>query len=549
MLDRRPGPSSTGTASSLLDVDVPDAGPPGRARPGPAAAARATRGAQWVKLMERAAALRRGRARPPSTRERTPEDVAAGSSPCWQGRAVTAHRRDPPSERGPRAVRRTRSSSARVCSASWPGCSAEASARVAVVHPGALRATGRGSCARTWRRPAGYQVHLVEVPDGEDAKDLARSPAYAGRCSARPVSPASDAGRRARRGSGHRPGRVRRGDLAARRAGGAGADHACWPWSTPRSAARPAINTAEGKNLVGAFHPPAGGARATWRRSRRCRRPSSSAGWPRWSRPGSSPTRSSSIWSRPTRPPRRRPARTLRELVERAVAGQGRGGERRPARGVRPPRDPQLRPHARPRDRAGRAATGGATATRSRSGMVFAPSWPGRPAGSTTRRLTGTASVLQRIGLPVTLPGRPLAAARRRHARGQEGPRRHGCGSSCSTGWPSPAILDGPDPQLLRGRVRGGGGMNRCWCSTAPTWAGSGSASRRSTAVARTPTWSTPAATRPASSGWTSRSARPTTRRELIGWVHEAADAALPVVLNPAAFTHYSYALRDACAS
>ena len=35
---------------------------------------------------------------------------------------------------------------------------------------------------------------------------------------------------------------------------------------------------------------------------------------------------------------------------------------------------------------------------------------------------------------------------------------------------------------------------------------------------------------------------------ELIGWLHEATDAGADVVLNPAAFTHYSYALRDACA-
>jgi 3-dehydroquinate dehydratase-2 len=35
---------------------------------------------------------------------------------------------------------------------------------------------------------------------------------------------------------------------------------------------------------------------------------------------------------------------------------------------------------------------------------------------------------------------------------------------------------------------------------------------------------------------------------ELIGWVHEAVDGRLPIVLNPAAFTHYSYALADALA-
>ena len=35
---------------------------------------------------------------------------------------------------------------------------------------------------------------------------------------------------------------------------------------------------------------------------------------------------------------------------------------------------------------------------------------------------------------------------------------------------------------------------------------------------------------------------------ELIGWLHEAVDVGAHVVLNPAAFTHYSYATRDACA-
>lgn len=34
----------------------------------------------------------------------------------------------------------------------------------------------------------------------------------------------------------------------------------------------------------------------------------------------------------------------------------------------------------------------------------------------------------------------------------------------------------------------------------------------------------------------------------MVGWLHEAADAGIPVILNPAAFTHYSYSLRDAAA-
>ena len=32
----------------------------------------------------------------------------------------------------------------------------------------------------------------------------------------------------------------------------------------------------------------------------------------------------------------------------------------------------------------------------------------------------------------------------------------------------------------------------------------------------------------------------------IIGWLHEAADKKIPVIINLAAFTHYSYAIRDA---
>jgi 3-dehydroquinate dehydratase-2 len=35
---------------------------------------------------------------------------------------------------------------------------------------------------------------------------------------------------------------------------------------------------------------------------------------------------------------------------------------------------------------------------------------------------------------------------------------------------------------------------------------------------------------------------------EMIGWLHEAADQSVPVVLNAGAWTHYSIAIADACA-
>ena len=35
---------------------------------------------------------------------------------------------------------------------------------------------------------------------------------------------------------------------------------------------------------------------------------------------------------------------------------------------------------------------------------------------------------------------------------------------------------------------------------------------------------------------------------EMLGWLHRAADEGADVVLNPGAWTHYNYAVRDACA-
>ncbi|SDT08765.1 type II 3-dehydroquinate dehydratase [Microlunatus soli] len=35
---------------------------------------------------------------------------------------------------------------------------------------------------------------------------------------------------------------------------------------------------------------------------------------------------------------------------------------------------------------------------------------------------------------------------------------------------------------------------------------------------------------------------------EMIGWLHEAADSSIPVVLNPAGWSHYSIAVADAVA-
>jgi len=48
--------------------------------------------------------------------------------------------------------------------------------------------------------------------------------------------------------------------------------------------------------------------------------------------------------------------------------------------------------------------------------------------------------------------------------------------------------------------------------------------------------------------GWDAEVRQTDDEAQMLGWLHAAADDRTPVVLNPAAWSHYSIALHDACA-
>ena len=126
--------------------------------------------------------------------------------------------------------------------------------QVAVVHPRALRATGEQ--VRDDLAAAGFEAHAIEVPDAEEAKKVAVAEfvwSVLGRC------------------------RFTRSDVVVAVGGGAVTDlagfvAACWLRGVrlvlvPTTllgmvdaavGGKTAVNIPEGKNLVGAFHPPAG---------------------------------------------------------------------------------------------------------------------------------------------------------------------------------------------------------------------------------------------------------------------------------------------------
>ena len=139
---------------------------------------------------------------------------------------------------------------------------------------------------------SGYDAHVIEVPDGEDAKTLQVAGSLLGRARRARLHPLRR-DRRARRGSDHRPRRLGRGGLAARRARRAGADHA--GRHGRRRDRRQDRHQHRARQEPGRRVPPAGRVLCDLNTARDAAgRPTTSPGWPRWSSAASSPTRRSS---------------------------------------------------------------------------------------------------------------------------------------------------------------------------------------------------------------------------------------------------------------
>ena len=261
-------------------------------------------------------------------------------------------------------------------------------------------------------------------------------------------------GHLARRGSGHRPRRLRGRHLDARGARRARADHAAGRWSTPPSAGRPASTPAAGKNLVGAFYEPSA-VLVDLATLDSLPPPSSSAGSAEIVKAGFIADPDD---PRPRRGRSRRRARPAGGGAGRAGAargqGEGRGGGRRTCA------SPSLREilnyghtlgHAIERREGYRWRHGAAVCV---GPGVRRRARPGRgPAG---RRHRGPAphACSPRSACPTTYEPDALPELVTIMRRRQEDQRRGRCGSSCSTASPSPGGLE--DPTRAAGdRVRG----------------------------------------------------------------------------------------------
>ena len=399
-----------------------------------------------------------------------------------------------------------------------------------------------------------------EVPDGEEAKTAAVARRLLGGARRRPASPARDAVVTV--GGGATTDLA--GFVAATWLRGVRVVHVPTTLLGMVDAAvggKTGINTAAGKNLVGAFHEPAGvlcdlATLATLPRAELRRR----AGRGRQVRLHRRPGDPRAGRGAPTRPPRRRTRRCCASWSSGRSGSRSTswsatcketGGARRPPR----PRGAQLRPHPGARDRAGRAATPSGTARRSRSAASTSPSWPGWPARSTTRSPTGTATVFGpgRAAHDATPARRSRSCARAmevdKKARGSQ-LRFVVLAGLARPGDPGRPADERPARRRTTRSMGGRQQLDEGARAQRPQPRPARPAAAGDLRHARpTPSWSALCVgLGPRRSGSRSRCGRPTTRASCSTGSTPPPTTRTPVVLNAGAWTHYSYALYDACA-
>ena len=373
------------------------------------------------------------------------------------------------------------------------------SSRSAPRLPDARAAAGRG----------GEDARRASSGSGASSRSTATARSSRSAAAARPTSPASPPRRTCA---------VSRGSPCRRRSSAR---------STRRSAARPAIDLPQGKNLVGAFHWPARTVidpalletlpEASAARARaEVVKTGLLAGEPLWELPDAELVRRCAAFktavclARPARARRRailnlghtfahaleaaagydgcRTARPSRSACSRRCGspGTGHGCDRR-ARCSRP----------KPVARRPRARLGGAAA---------------RQEGAPAARPARPPRADRRAGAGVELPEADVRARARRADRADSIAR---CGSIVLNGV-NLDVLGRRDPERVRRR------------------------SSLAELETRIYEWASGARAAPCAAG------RRTTRASSSSWCHDALDWADGVIVNPGAWTHYSYAIRDA---
>ena len=183
------------------------------------------------------------------------------------------------------------------------------------------------------------------------------------------------------------------------------------------------INTAEGKNLVGAFHPPAG---VLCDLAALDSLPVNDyvSGLAEIIKAGfiADPVILDLIEADPEAA--RTPAGPhTAELIERSIRVKAEVVSS-DLKESGPARDPQLRPHPRATPSRRTSATSGGTARPSPSAWSSPPNWAGSPGRLDDATADRHRTVLESVGLPLHLPRRPVAQAAGDHEGRQEVPRR-----------------------------------------------------------------------------------------------------------------------------